>query len=337
MYEKPLTLIIPCYNAASTLPACLQSVENQSLGMESLHVILVDDASADEGKTLSLLRDFEKKYPDSVTVIPLESNQKQGGARNAALSRVDTEYLQFLDADDTLSENACKELLTLIDSEQADVLLFGHSMEENDFRIDIKNDEARKIFLSSHAWNNNHSSKVYRMELIRDNHLRFAAGRYYEEPLFVYPIWFYAARILFARRDFYHLGKNEQGTMASKAASRLMDHPSVQLELLVFLKDRGFLPRFHDEIEEYFLWTCYLETMINASVSPDYFTLEDYNELCRICKTEFPEWERNAYLKELPSAVEKILSTMNKTPSSPEELDLLLSEVKQLSSAFQPD
>ncbi len=337
MYEKPLGLIIPCYNAAKTLPACLKSVEDQTIGMDSLHVILVDDASTDEGRTLSLLHDFEKKYPDSVTVIPLETNQKQGGARNAALSRVDTEYLQFLDADDTLSENACLELLTQIDSELADVLLFGHNMEEDDFRIDLPNDEARRIFLSSHAWNNNHSSKVYRSELILNNQLRFAAGRYYEEPLFVYPVWFYATRILFARRDFYHLGSNEQGTMVSKAASHLMDHPSVQLELLSFLKSRSFLPGFHDEIEEYFLWTYYLETIVNASISPDYFTLDDFRDLCKVCKREFPEWEENPYLKELPPAARKILSTMNETPSAPEELNALLSEVKNLTAAFQPN
>lgn len=337
MTEKKISIIIPCYNAAATLPDCLHSLEAQTIGMNRLHIILVDDASTDHGNTLALLREFQQKYPESVTLIPLERNQKQGGARNAALTHVDTKYLQFLDSDDTLSENACLELLGLMESEGGDVLLFGHGMDEDDFRIDLPDDETRRIFLSSHAWNNNHSSKLYRTELIRENQLRFSVGRYYEEPLFVYPLWFYASHIVFARRDFYHLGQNEQGTMASKAALNLMDHPAVQYELLEFLKRRSLLSRFHDEIEEYFLWSYYLETMVNASVSPGSFTPENFNELCIVVKKEFPDWAQNPYLEEYPSPVREILSTLNKSVPSKEELTLLLSRIHQLSGAFQPD
>lgn len=331
MYEKPLSLIVPCHNSAGTLPECLASLRNQTLGIENMHIILVDDASDDAGATLHLLRNFEDEFSSSVTVLSLEKNLRQGGARNRALVYVDTEYLQFLDSDDTLSPNACLDLLKIIDAEQGDLLFFGHSMPDDDFRINLPSIKERKVFLSSHAWNNNHSSKLYRSDLILNHNLHFAEGHFFEEPLFVYPTFFYASSIIFARRNFYHLGNTGNSTMQSKAIHQLMDHPLVQLELLHFLKSKSFLLDYYEEIEEYFLWSYFLETMINASSVKNSMSVADYQNLQEICLQEFPEWENNPYIQESPTSVTSIYSFIRKKIASREELSAVLSEIQLLS------
>ena len=67
---KKVSVIIPCYNAEKYIRQCLDSVAEQTIGMEALEVILVNDASADD--TLSYLMQFEARFPDSVIVINLE-------------------------------------------------------------------------------------------------------------------------------------------------------------------------------------------------------------------------------------------------------------------------
>lgn len=334
MYKKPLSLIIPCHNSADFLSTCLDSVRRQTLGVENMHVILVDDASNDQGKTLHMLETFRDEFPDSVTLLPLEKNLKQGGARNRALQHVDTEYLQFLDSDDWLDDNACLDLLKIIGGEHGDLLFFGHEMEEDDFRIDLPDSDSRKIFLSSHAWNANHSSKVYRSDLILDHGIQFAEGRFFEEPLFVYPTFFYASTIVFARRRFYHLGEREDHTMSSAVQTHLMDHPSVQLELLSFLKTNGFLSLYHDEIEDYFLWTYFMETVLNAGVVKDSLSLSAFLELQKTCRSEFPQHANNPYLSEHPHAIQEILSGIDLSFSSQEELNAFLEKAQTCYAAL---
>ena len=97
---KKVSVVIPCYNAAAWLPKCFLSLAEQTMGMEDLELIFVDDASTDNGRTWEMLLLFERAYPDSVIVIRLEENRRQGGARNEALLYASGEYISFVDADD---------------------------------------------------------------------------------------------------------------------------------------------------------------------------------------------------------------------------------------------
>ena len=97
---KKVSVIIPCYYAKKWLPQCFLSLANQTIGTDSLELIFIDDASRDKGETWELLLMFERAYPDSVIVIRLEENKRQGGARNEGLSYATGEYIAFVDADD---------------------------------------------------------------------------------------------------------------------------------------------------------------------------------------------------------------------------------------------
>ena len=102
---KKVSVIIPCHNAAKWLPQCFLSLVQQSIGIDGLELIFVDDASDDEGATWALLEEFERAYPESIMIIHLEENLRQGGARNVALGYATGEYLAFVDADDFVEKD----------------------------------------------------------------------------------------------------------------------------------------------------------------------------------------------------------------------------------------
>ena len=83
---KRVSVIIPCHNAVQWLPKCFLSLVNQSMGMNDIELIFVDDASEDAGRTWEMLQDFERAYPESIMAIQLAENMRQGGARNVALT-----------------------------------------------------------------------------------------------------------------------------------------------------------------------------------------------------------------------------------------------------------
>ena len=84
MSGEKISVIIPCYNVKDMVSECLDSIVAQTIGLEHLEIILIDDASADE--TVSVLKKYEEKYPDNIMLVLCEKNGRQGTARNIGLS-----------------------------------------------------------------------------------------------------------------------------------------------------------------------------------------------------------------------------------------------------------
>lgn len=110
-----VSIIIPCFNQGKYLWESVPSAyASYGRGVE---VIIVNDGST-ESKTLTTLDEISKFYP-KVKII----NKVNGGlssARNAGLENATGEYIQFLDADDTLAPSKidiqlsqCKNLSTI--------------------------------------------------------------------------------------------------------------------------------------------------------------------------------------------------------------------------------
>ena len=87
-----VTVIVPCYNAASWLRETLDSVQAQGVALET---IVVDDGSTDDSAAI-----VEAEYP----WVRLIRSQNNGAshARNLAIPLARGRFIQFLDADDLL-------------------------------------------------------------------------------------------------------------------------------------------------------------------------------------------------------------------------------------------
>lgn len=88
---------------------CLSSVVQQSIGMEHMQIILVNDASTDN--TLEKLLLWETRYSDNILVITYEQNLRQGGARNIGLNYATGDYIGFVDSDDWIEPDMYEVLV----------------------------------------------------------------------------------------------------------------------------------------------------------------------------------------------------------------------------------
>lgn len=97
VHTAPVSAIVPCWRARSTIHRALASIATQTL--RPAEVVLVDDASNDD--TLSILYSLAAQYsPGWIKVIGLQQNLGPGGARNAGWEHATQPWLAFLDADD---------------------------------------------------------------------------------------------------------------------------------------------------------------------------------------------------------------------------------------------
>jgi teichuronic acid biosynthesis glycosyltransferase TuaG len=92
----PVGVVIPAYNAATTIRRALLSVAAQSL--KPTQVIVVDDGSTDDTETVA--RACSSEMPGVELLVVRQDNAGAGAARNRGVAEVSQPYIAFLDADD---------------------------------------------------------------------------------------------------------------------------------------------------------------------------------------------------------------------------------------------
>lgn len=121
MNKLPVTVIIPCYSCLQTLERALSSILDQSVLPSS--VILISDGSPQ--KEQDQVRRLALQCPLPTTIICNSQNLGPGQARNQGWNRARTEYLAFLDADDSWHPQKL-ELQYQYMKKNPDVALSGH-------------------------------------------------------------------------------------------------------------------------------------------------------------------------------------------------------------------
>ena len=97
MSEKviPISIVVPVYNTAKYLRACLNSLLTDPL--KDCEIICIDDCSADT--SLHVLRAYEKRYKQ-IHVIANKKKLGSADSRNLGISLAKGEYITTLDSDD---------------------------------------------------------------------------------------------------------------------------------------------------------------------------------------------------------------------------------------------
>ena len=105
MNTPKVSIILPVYNVAEFLPACLDSLLDQTL--DQLEIVAVNDGSTDT--SAAILQAYQEKYPSKLFVYTT-TNHGVSHARNYGFSKSHGEYVWFVDSDDFIQPSACEQL-----------------------------------------------------------------------------------------------------------------------------------------------------------------------------------------------------------------------------------
>ncbi len=115
-----ISVIIPVYNLEHELPACLASVQAQTLS--DWEAVCVDDGSTDG--SADVLGGFAEA--DGRFVVLRQENAGVSAARNAGLLKASGKYVFFLDGDDVLHPQALELLAESMRDGQFDVVVSSY-------------------------------------------------------------------------------------------------------------------------------------------------------------------------------------------------------------------
>lgn len=224
-----VSIVVPAWNAAAFLPACLDSLLAQT-GL-TMEIIVVDDGSDDE--TPALLAGYAAKYR-AIRVLT-QSNHGVSVARNAGLAVARGEFVAFVDADDTVTATMYATMIAAARANALDVTVcnaVAHGVRDGQRPVfpampmetlpgpDWLVAAAARDALRHYIW-----CHLYRREFLSRQGLCFVPGITHQDIVWTNEVLLAAARVRFVDRLLYHyrqragsLSKPESSAMRLAAA-----------------------------------------------------------------------------------------------------------------------
>ncbi len=109
-FQQGLSVVIPYYNMGQYIEDCLASIYSTSY--PPAKVILINDGSTEQS-SIEKLFTLEKKYP--FLEIIHQPNAGLSATRNIGLKKISTQYVVFLDADDTIAPGYFEKAIRILE------------------------------------------------------------------------------------------------------------------------------------------------------------------------------------------------------------------------------
>ena len=302
---KKVSVIIPCYNCVQSVSDIMCDMEKQTIGIENLEIILVDDASTDD--TLQSLCSWEEKYPESVLVIHCEENGKQGTARNVGLQYASAPYIGFVDADDRIETKMFELLYQAAETTRSEVILCQSvkeetfvSKEENTLQIqevpEIASEEEREVLLER-QWNAAVWNKLYRRDFLTEHEICFVPGKFYEDIFFTELVKLSVRKYCVIDNVLYHhIFYKESSSHSVSDELRAFDFLEVHMDLIEEVRRRELYRRYESHFVKKF-FVAYLAFMSDYERCVGGFPLEMRDIVIEAIKALFPNCRDLPFIK----------------------------------------
>ncbi|MEV7103177.1 glycosyltransferase family 2 protein [Streptomyces atroolivaceus] len=173
MTAPDVSVVVAVYNTMPYLTECLNSLVGQSIGLERLEIVAVDDGSTDESG--AELDRFAERYPGTVKVIHQANSGGPAAPSNRALEVATGRFVYFMGSDDHLGAEALERMVGYADEHDSDVVIgkmVGTNGRYVHQKLYKKNDPDVSLFRSSLPYTLA-NTKLFRRELVERHGLRF--------------------------------------------------------------------------------------------------------------------------------------------------------------------
>lgn len=147
LFNYKISIIIPIFNNETLIHRALMSIENQTIGLNNIEVLLINDGSKDN--TESIINKYSDKYPNFKAIHIRKGTGSAGTPRNLGLKLASADYIMFLDHDDFLEIDALEKLYEKIIEYDCDVVYGTYALIDEDKPIKFSYPSEKHSFFKS--------------------------------------------------------------------------------------------------------------------------------------------------------------------------------------------
>ncbi len=211
-----ISVIIPVYNVEDYIKETLESVVRQTIGLDNLEVIMVNDCSTDGSG--DIIDKYANKYENFIAVHLTENSGFAGTPRNVGMEKATGDYIMFLDGDDIYSDDICQTLYSEITYENVDVVSGSYALlntdgsiteisfdtkgfeNVNEVKVKDVEDNINLLRLPPMLW-----TKIFKRSFLEKNEIKFTNDNPSEDLVFVVNTFLTANGIIFINNyDSYY-------------------------------------------------------------------------------------------------------------------------------------
>ena len=229
------SIIVPVYQAERYLERLINSVLAQDYTRYEL--ILIDDGSQD--RSGEICDAFSARYPKIRTVH--KNNGGVSSARNEGIRNAKGQYIFFWDADDYYDSTFLRDVFCVLENNPQDICVCGYYLETKTGTEKILsklngayNRKTLSNVFSEFAKESSFNSvcnKVFRADIIKENHIEFPQQKIAEDGIFVCRYLQKADKFYFMNKAYYHYCQNDGSAVHKFCETRWQDENNYLKEI----------------------------------------------------------------------------------------------------------
>lgn len=297
-----VSIIIPVYNAASYIEACLASLVAQT--EDDVEILLIDDHGRDD--SMERARKFVEAHPSgkNFRFLATPQNMGPGPARNVGIEAAQGEYIGFVDSDDVVSPYFCEQLYQAAKMYDADLVYCQAQLVKGSETMPMNNPliasgkfsgDQRSFFFTHYT--TLFVSFLYRRSLINEYGIRFPSTRSAEDSYFLTASLLGTERIVCVNKPLYQYLVHDESLSEVRNPKRYLDKIKSFDLLMQFAHDRGLYESNQAELDYVYLKKGYLLGIFTYIYNEDYPKTHVLRELYGHLLHYVPRYKHNPYYR----------------------------------------
>lgn len=295
-----ISIIIPAYNCEKYLERCINSIRIALRKSKySGEIIIVDNNSTDN--TPNIIKKLSRATP---TLIVAERCLSPGAsaARNYGLKKAKGTYVWFIDADDTIRDDAIVKLVAAADEVHSDVVMMGVERIYPDGHTDYlsavcprePNYKSRFVRYGLGPF-----QVIMRRQWWTEHKFEFREGIIHEDMELMSALMLYIDNYNCVNEPLYNYYQNANSVLhKSHWDPHFLDIFPALESLYSRFKNAHAVEEYHDELEWFFVWNLLIDSVKDFCKFPE--GKEGLREMRKMLKKYFPNWRENRFLKQKP-------------------------------------
>ncbi|WP_051226389.1 glycosyltransferase family 2 protein [Butyrivibrio sp. MC2013] len=250
---KMISIVIPVYNTGELLYKCFDSIVSQTIGLDNIEAVVVDDGSTD-GISPAIMKEYESRYPDSFKCYS-KANGGQGSARNMGFKYCTGEYISCLDSDDQYDPAWAEKMYKAAKDNNADFVGCGYKAVryDGDKEIVVRDLDMRPICSTNREMfidaNVSMFTTLFKREILVDSGAFYPEGFIYEDTAFFAELLPWISKPVYITEALSVRTLHEGSTMTSVRPEKVANIMPVFDALLSFYKGKGLYEDYKSELD----------------------------------------------------------------------------------------